>query len=191
MNEIKAANDGARNTPALKTTAQVALELGVLRYANNVTRAARTALILGPPFPVNEGIAREMAKVVEDDPELGPSGMDSVHRGHVRIQPLRENQKHSFVATFEKLLQPGQPHHGRLSTYTRPRPASTSRARYWNWTRSSAKPMSKNCSATRPKRCILPSARTGPAKATRFKVFINYTQLAKMGIVGPDEPFDD
>lgn len=34
-------------------------------------RAARTAQILGPPFPANEAIAREMAKVVEDDPEQG------------------------------------------------------------------------------------------------------------------------
>jgi hypothetical protein len=41
------------------------------RYANNVTRAARTALILGPPFPANEAIARELAKVVEEDPETG------------------------------------------------------------------------------------------------------------------------
>lgn len=42
-----------------------------MRYANNVVRAARTAQILGPPFPANEAIAREMAKLVEDDPEQG------------------------------------------------------------------------------------------------------------------------
>jgi hypothetical protein len=42
-----------------------------MRYANNVVRAARTATILGPPFPANEAISREMAKLVEDDPEQG------------------------------------------------------------------------------------------------------------------------
>ena len=42
-----------------------------MRYANNVVRAARTAQILGPPFPANEAIAREMAKLVEEDPEKG------------------------------------------------------------------------------------------------------------------------
>jgi hypothetical protein len=42
-----------------------------MRYANNVVRAARTAQILGPPFPANEAIAREMAKLVEQDPEQG------------------------------------------------------------------------------------------------------------------------
>jgi hypothetical protein len=41
------------------------------RYANNVVRGAQTALKLGPPYPANEGIARELAKVVENDEEQG------------------------------------------------------------------------------------------------------------------------
>lgn len=41
------------------------------RRANQMIRAAHTAEILGPPFPANEGITREFAKVIEQDPETG------------------------------------------------------------------------------------------------------------------------
>jgi hypothetical protein len=41
------------------------------RRSNMMIRAVETVKILGPPFPANEAICRELAKVIEQDPELG------------------------------------------------------------------------------------------------------------------------
>jgi hypothetical protein len=47
--------------------------IGQRATQNNVTRAAKVAQILGPPFPANETIARELAKVVEEIPSAAPA----------------------------------------------------------------------------------------------------------------------
>jgi hypothetical protein len=42
-----------------------------LRYSNKVIQSSEIAYTVGPPYPANEGIARELAKLIEQDEERG------------------------------------------------------------------------------------------------------------------------
>ena len=68
------------------------------RYENNVVRAARTAQILGRPFPANEAIAREMAELVEDDPEQGQAA------GQRSSRTVRTEQRRRRALSFATIL---------------------------------------------------------------------------------------
>lgn len=49
------------------------------RQANHIIRGAKTANILGPPYPRNEGIVRKFERLVEADPVLARAARDKLY----------------------------------------------------------------------------------------------------------------
>ena len=154
-----------------------------------MSSAARTAQILGPPFPANEAIAREMAKLVEDDPEQGQAAWaafiaDSPNptaketraflRNYLREQPVAKPvaQPKPTDGVCEADLEIHRKHALRTEPEAAPRLHTYPRT------------------ALQQKQCTCPGLYR-PRKGQKVVGFINYSEAEKFGIGTPDEPVED